>query len=304
MPNRKILVIGGNGFIGKNICKYLVLQNEEVYSFDIQTPDKHLDGVNHIVGDFFDDENLENAINGMDIIVHSLSTVNPGNSNVRYMQGYSRDFIQSIKLFSMSIEKDIKVVFLSSGGTVYGEQEVQPILENQLPLPINHYGNVKLCIENVIRTFNKQLHTKMLIARVSNPFGPGQDYTKGVGFVDAAIKKSIKGEKIEIWGDGKIVRDYIHIDDVCKMLYSIINYNGEIEVFNVSSNEGISQNDVIYELKNLGLNPEVVYKESRTVDVKKIILDNSAIKNIHDLNIKSFGEGLKEYYEFLKGKGN
>lgn len=305
MPNRKILIIGGNGFIGKNISKYLMLQEEIVYSFDIQKPDEKIDKVNYIVGDFFDDENLENAINGMDIIIHSLSTVNPGNSNTRYMQGYSRDFIQSIKLFSLAIEKEIKVIFLSSGGTVYGEQERQPILESQLPLPINHYGNVKLCIENVMRTFNKQLHTKMLIARVSNPFGPGQDYTKGVGFVDAALKKTLKGEKIEIWGDGKIVRDYIYIDDVCRMIYSIINYNGNNEVFNVSSNEGISLNDVIYEIRNLGLNPEVEYKESRTVDVKRIILDNNAIKNIHNLNIKTFREGLKEYYEYLiKEKNN
>lgn len=72
-------------------------------------------------------------------------------------------------------------------------------MEDALPRPINHYGNVKLCIENTIRTFNYQAHTKILIARISNPYGPGQDFNKGVGFIDAAIKKTIRGEKIEIW---------------------------------------------------------------------------------------------------------
>lgn len=89
----------------------------------------------------------------------------------------------------MCIKKNIRVIFLSSGGTVYGIQDEQPIVENAIASPINHYGAVKLCIETVIKTFNKQLHTKMIIARISNPYGPGQDYNKGVGFIDAALKK-------------------------------------------------------------------------------------------------------------------
>ena len=97
------------------------------------------------------------------------------------MEGYKRDFIQTINLCGMLIRQKTNMIFLSSGGTVYGVQEVQPIKETALPVPINHYGSLKLCIENVIRTFNTQLHTKMRIARISNPYGPGQDYHKGVG---------------------------------------------------------------------------------------------------------------------------
>ena len=207
---KKVLIIGGNGFIGSNLSNCLIKHKYEVYSFDIQLPRLKVDDVNYIVGDFFDDECLEKAITGMDVIIHSLSTVNPGNSNERFMQGYSRDFVQSVKLFDMCIKKNIKVIFLSSGGTVYGIQDEQPIKETALPAPINHYGAVKLCIENVMRTFNIQLHTKMLIARISNPYGPGQDFHKGVGFVDASLKKTLRNETIEIWGDGNVVRDYIY----------------------------------------------------------------------------------------------
>ncbi|MFQ8704818.1 MAG: NAD-dependent epimerase/dehydratase family protein [Thomasclavelia sp.] len=302
MPNKNVLVIGGNGFIGKNLCDYFSNQGECVYSFDIQKPDNYNKKVNYIIGDFFDDENLEKAIEDMDVIIHSLSTVNPGNSNERYLQGYSRDFIQSIKLFSLAIEKKIRVIFLSSGGTVYGIQEQQPISEYQQPLPINHYGNIKLCIENVIRTFNCQLHTKMLIARVSNPYGPGQDYQKGVGFVDAALKKAINHETIEIWGDGNIIRDYIYITDVCRMLYSLLDYNGDNEVFNISSNEGISQNMIINELHLLGHEPKVVYKSSRSVDVKKIVLDNTRIKTLYTKDNITFKEGIKMYNNYLINK--
>lgn len=196
------------------------------------------------------------------------------------------------------------MIFLSSGGTVYGVQEDQPIKETALPVPINHYGSVKLCIENVIRTFNTQRHTKMRIARISNPFGPGQDYHKGVGFVDAAIKKSICKETLEIWGDGENIRDYIYIEDVCKMLEALVDYDGKEEVFNLSSNEGISQNMVVDILKKIDGEFDVVYKAARSVDVRKIVLDNSKIKQIYKGEIRTFETGVKEYYNYLTKKIN
>lgn len=299
MEKNKVLIIGGNGFLGANICRHLVRKGYDVYSFDIARPEKKEIGITYIKGDFFDDVCLQNAIKGMDLIIHSLSTVNPGNSNQRYMQGYSRDFVQTVKLCSMIIDTQTQFIFLSSGGTVYGNQEHMPVNEDCFPLPINHYGSVKLCIESVIRTFNTQLHKKMRIARISNPYGPGQDYLKGVGFVDAAIKKALKHETIEIWGDGEVVRDYIYIDDVCKMIEALISYQGDIEVFNISSCEAITPNIVLENLREFGLEVDVVYKAARSVDVPKIVLDNSRIKAIYKEDILSFTGGIKKYLTYL-----
>lgn len=303
MKNRKVLIIGGNGFIGTNLANLLSQRDDlEVYSFDLALPKNELRNVQYLAGDFFDSSVLQDAIQGMDLVIHSLSTVNPGNSNKKYMEGYSRDFIQTVNLCRMLIEQKTNMIFLSSGGTVYGVQNFQPIKETALPVPINHYGSVKLCIESVIRTFNTQLHTKMRIARISNPFGPGQDYHKGVGFVDAAVKKTLSGETLEIWGDGENVRDYIYIEDVCKMLEALVDYEGDEEVFNLSSNEGISQNMVVDILKSLDESVDVVYKDARSVDVRKIVLDNSKIKSIYSGNIHSFEEGLRLYYDYLRQK--
>lgn len=303
MKSRKILIIGGNGFIGTNIARLLSGRKDlEVYSFDLVLPREELENVQYISGDFFDSSVLQDAIQGMDLVIHSLSTVNPGNSNKKYMEGYSRDFIQTVNLCRMLIEQKSNMIFLSSGGTVYGVQKNQPIKETALPVPINHYGSVKLCIESVIRTFNTQLHTKMRIARISNPFGPGQDYHKGVGFIDAAVKKALMGETLEIWGDGENVRDYIYIEDVCKMLEALVDYEGKEEVFNLSSNEGISQNRVVDILKSLDESVDVIYKDARSVDVRKIVLDNSKIKSIYSGEIHTFEEGLKLYYDYLRRK--
>lgn len=300
MGKIKTLIIGGNGFIGTNLGQYLVKQGMDVYSFDMIEPKNPNPEIHYIQGDFFDDNVLERIIDGMDIIYHSLSTINPGNSNTKYMMGYSRDFIQTVKLASMLLNTNTKLIFLSSGGTVYGNQKMQPIKENAVAMPINHYGNVKLCIENTIRIFDIQAHSKMLIARISNPYGPGQDFTKGVGFIDAVLKKALTKETIEIWGNGEVVRDYIYIDDVCAMLYELSKYEGEEVIFNVSSGVGTSQNEIIRIVKSINSDVKYSYKESRSVDASKIILNNEKIMNICKRDLLDIEAGIKNYYYLLK----
>lgn len=300
MKMRKILVLGGNGFLGRNLCNHLVAMGEDVYSFDMSLPEIENPEIHYIEGDFFDDYTLKKIIEGMDVIFHAICTLNPGNSNEKCILGYERDFVQTAKLCSFIKDTECRMIFFSSGGTVYGNQVEQPIKETAVPVPINHYGNLKLCIENTIRTFNFQMKKNMLVARISNPYGPGQDYHKGVGFIDAAIKRSLHHETIEIWGDGNIIRDYIFIDDVCKMLYSLIDYHGDIEVFNLSSNTGTSQNDVINILNKIIPHVQVKYLPARPVDAKKIVLDNTRIQSICNLQMVSLEDGIRRYYDYIQ----
>lgn len=297
---RKVLVLGGNGFLGRNLCRHLVEMGEDVYSFDMSLPEKESPGIHYLEGDFFDDYTLQKIIDGMDVIYHAICTLNPGNSNEKCILGYERDFVQTAKLCSFIKDTDCRMIFFSSGGTVYGNQIEQPIKETAVPVPINHYGNLKLCIENTIRTFNFQMKKNMLVARISNPYGPGQDYHKGVGFIDAAIKRTLKHETIEIWGDGNIVRDYIFIDDLCKMLYALIDYHGEFEVFNLSSNTGTSQNDVVNILRQITSEVAVNYLPARTVDAKKIVLENNRIRAICAFPLVTPEEGIRRYYEYIQ----
>lgn len=300
---RKVLVLGGNGFIGKNLASYFIKQNDEVYSFDITTPEDKEGDIHYIEGDFFDDYVLKRAIQDMDVIYHGVCTLNPGNSNDKFIMGYERDFVQTVKLCSWLKDTKTRMIFLSSGGTVYGNQEIQPIKEEAVPVPINHYGNLKLCIENTIRTCNFQSRQNMLIARISNPYGRGQDYRKGVGFVDASLKHGIHGEDIEVWGNGEIIRDYIYIDDVCRMLYTLSHYQGDREVFNISSMVGTSQNDVLGIIQKIFPDIRIRYKESRSVDAKKIILDNTNIMKLDDFRLVGLEEGINRYYKYILEQG-
>lgn len=296
---KKVLVLGGNGFIGQNLCKYLLEMGECVYSFDMALPKTRIDGISYLDGDFFDDYTLKKVIEGMDVIYHAICTLNPGNSNEKCILGYERDFVQTAKLCSWIMNTNTKMIFFSSGGTVYGNQEIQPIKEDAVPVPINHYGNLKLCIENTIRTFNFQSKKNMLIARISNPYGPGQDYLKGVGFIDAALKHAIHGEPIDVWGDGSVVRDYIYIDDLCKMLYALMQYKGEEVVFNLSSGVGASQKDILNIINKLVPDVEIKYSPARKVDAKKIVLDNSKISTLNVKAETDISYGIQKYYNYI-----
>ena len=296
---KKVLIIGGNGFIGENLSSYLKDSGFEVTSFDIRLPQNQTDNIKYVKGNFFDENDLFDAINNQNMIVHAISTITPGNSDQKYMNGYEKDFLQSVKLFEKVIENDQKLLFLSSGGTVYGNQNTQPIIEETIPHPINHYGNVKLCIENVIRLFNRQYKSNLKIARISNPYGPGHNSEKGIGFLDTALKNAMLNKPIEIWGKGKNIRDYVYISDVCTMLGDILLYDGEIDVFNVSTGIGTSQLEIIDKIKRLGYKPEVKFCDSRDIDTGKNILDNSRIMEFSSCRPLLLDEGLNKYHNYL-----
>ena len=296
----KILVLGGNGFIGKNLCKYISSMGHDVISFDMDYGFRESTKITYVKGDFFQDDDLIPYLKDVDVVFHAISTINPGNSNNKYMQGYTHDFLQSVKLCDLSKQYHFKIVYLSSGGTVYGFQTHMPIDEETLAIPINHYGNLKLCIENTFRTFNKQFNTNVIIARIANPYGPGQDYSKGVGFIDAALKRAIHNQTIEIWGDGTVIRDYIYIDDVCHMLASLIYYEGKESVFNISSNSGVSQNEIIKIIHKMVPDISVKYLPARSVDVPAIILNNTKILSVCKEQCIEIEEGITKYYKYLQ----
>lgn len=296
---KKVLILGGSGFIGINLSKFMSEMNYDVYSFDLRNPERCVPKVHYVIGDFFNDDDLREVIQDKDYIIHAISTLNPGNSNDCYVRGYEKDFLQTVKLCEMIIGSKTRLIFLSSGGTVYGQHANQPITEDVLPKPINHYGNIKLCMENTIRTFNYQRHIKTLIVRISNPYGVGQDFEKGVGFIDAVLKNSLSNTPITVWGDGENIRDYIYINDVCSMIINLLQYKGEYDTFNISSGIGVSQNQIIRLAEKMGLCPRVDYREGRSVDVRSIILDNHRIMNIYNNDILTIDKGMETYYKYL-----
>ena len=295
-----ILILGGSGFIGQNLTQYFEKEGYGVTVFDLKAPESPVPGAVYLTGDFFEDGNLDRITEGQDVIIHALSTINPGNSNTAYMRGYSKDFVQTMKLFDKLAETDKKLIFLSSAGTIYGRyEEGRPFVESDRLRPINHYGSVKCCIETAMRAFNVQQHTHLMSARISNPYGPGQDYRKGVGFIDAVVKAVMHGTPVEIWGDGSVVRDYIYIEDVCRMMEGLMHYDGPLQTFNISTGTGTSQNEIIALFRELGFDVNVKYLDSRTVDAKCNIVGNDKITGVTGVHARPLREGVIAYLRYL-----
>ena len=129
---------------------------------------------------------------------------------------------------------------------------------------------------------------------VANPFGRRQRVETAQGAVAAFFSKAMNGEPVEIWGDGSVVRDYIHVSDVAEAFARAVNYDGERSVFNIGTGIGTSLNELV-DLIERALGREVarVYRPSRRFDVPVSILDNSlARRELGWERRVTLGEGL------------
>lgn len=280
----RVLIIGGSGFIGSALAAHLAASGIPVRSLDPSAPACPVPGVEYIRGSFFEDSDVLPALEGCDAVVHAVSTVNPGTCAERFMRAWSMDVPRSAWLFAECAKRDIRVLFLSSGGAVYGSGVPVPTPESTPLRPDNHYGAAKVAIEAAASAAIAQQDANVIIARLANPYGPGQDSRRGVGFVDAAVRRTLAGKPVEIWGDGSIVRDYVWIGDVCEALESLLSYEGPHRVFNVGTGVGTTQLDVILAVRACGFAPKLHFLPARSVDVNVSVLDCGLLSD--EINIK------------------
>lgn len=296
--NKRCLILGGNGFIGSNLIKYLGEKSDySLTSFDREYPVNKINNVKYIKGEFSNDKELLDAVREQDIIIHLISTTNPGKSMIDPYSGYTVDVSQIIKILEAIKGTNSKIIFASSGGTVYGEPNECPIKEDHELNPICHYGIIKVTIEKIINMYNSIYGMNNKIMRISNPYGPGQDYTKGVGLIDAVIKKALNNETVTIWGDGNNIRDYIYIDDLCEAVKLICEYSGSETIFNIGSGEGNSINEIVSIVKKiLNKDIKIEYTKARENDIKHVYLDITKLTKTTNFKIENnIYNGIKKY---------
>lgn len=250
----KAIVFGGEGFIGSRLVQALVDAGHECTIVDRQPHDRLSsgpiqDGVTVCYGDFTDRKVVRTALGAGDTVFHLISTTLPKSSNEHPIYDVTTNVSGTIALLEESLRAGVrKVVFVSSGGTVYGVPRSVPIDESHATDPICSYGITKLAIEKYLHLFYVLHGLDYCVLRVSNPYGPGQRAGKGQGAIGTFIDRALNDETIEIWGDGGVVRDYVHVDDVASALVMAGKYNGIDKVFNVGSGHGHSLNDILEHL--------------------------------------------------------
>lgn len=304
------LVLGGSGFIGSRLVAALAAAGHPVRSFD--RGDARLDfvtagreHVSAIKGDFQNAGELAEAAEGCEICFHLVSTTLPKSSNDDPVFDVESNVVGSLRLLEICRSKGVrKIIYVSSGGTVYGVPRRVPIDETHPTEPVCSYGIAKLAIEKYLHLHYLLHGLEYCVLRVSNPYGPGQNIHAPQGAVGVFLGKLIDDAPIHIWGDGEVVRDYIYIDDVVGALLAAMKTAAPPVVLNIGSGAGLSLNALLAEIAAAtGRTPRVIYEDARLFDVPVSVLDIGKAREKLDWRPGiSMGEGLRRTWDWLLTK--
>lgn len=273
----RCLVLGGGGFIGLNLVQALLGAGHAVRVFDRPESAATLPReVEFFAGDFSTDS-MNGALDGCEVVFHLISTTLPKTSNDDPIQDLENNVAGTLRLLEAARAKGIrKIVFASSGGTVYGIPQQIPISEKHATDPLCAYGIGKLAIEKYLALYQRLHGLSYCVLRLSNPYGIGQFPNGKQGAVAAFSDKALKGEMIDVWGDGSVVRDYVYISDVISAFLRAMDYEGEPRVFNIGSGVGVSLNELL-DVIGQACGHELLYRHlpKRAFDVPVNVLDVS-----------------------------
>lgn len=304
-----ILILGAAGFIGTNLTlnlsknkddKITLVDKNKEYFVNIEK--KCLKNVT--IKEASLDEKMDFSIlDGQDIVYHLVSSNVPTTSNQHISLDIQANVLFSSYLFDACVEHSVKkVVFISSGGTVYGKEATCPLSEETPTNPISSYGIQKITIEKLLYLYNYIYGLDYRIIRLANPYGPYQRPNGVLGAVTTFTYKAIKREEIQVYGDGSVVRDYIYIDDAINAIIKVVNGENKHHTFNLGCGYGTSIKELLLTIeKALGIELKIVYRAGRTVDVPVNYLDISRYEKYYGkLNPISLEEGIKRTAKFMK----
>lgn len=272
----KIVLIGGNGFIGRSILRNLdVPGNRRVVVFDRSCCNTTLNNVEYISGDLHDKDALDAVIEEGDCVIHLGCTSVPVSSNFSIGHDATSNLLTTINLLDVCAQKRIgKFIFASSGGGIYGKPQYIPIDEVHPTEPLSIYGVHKLTIEKYLSIIEKKIGIDTVCLRIANPYGVYQRPFTGQGVIATFLASAIMNRPVSVWGDGTAVRDYIYIDDLCDLFNKVIAQKNCSGIYNVGSGYGTSISNIIKIIEEItDKSMQVEYKEVADVEVNCNILD-------------------------------
>lgn len=298
----RVALIGAGGFFGTNLARYLAPQVTELRCFGInQSFPEAMQGLIWVSGNMTD-TSLAEVLSGCDTVIHLASTSAPG-TDLNISADAEANLMASLRLFDRCVAAGVKrLVFISSGGTVYGIPNHTPIPESAPTLPITPYGVAKLAIEKYLEVYLRLHGLDYRVLRISNIYGPYQTTAKKQGVIAAFLSEALRGEPLEIWGDGKVVRDYLYVEDAAAAVLAAMHHEGSDRIFNIGSGLGMNLNEVIAAIENLlGLPLEKNYRPGRPVDVPVNILDCSLARSKLGWHADTtFAQGLVKTADWMR----
>ncbi len=300
MNNDAILLLGGNGFIGRALTHKFATEGYSVY---VLSPNAKasLPNVQAIRGSLGDCELLAKVLPHCQTVIHLASATTPGSSASRPILELDNlaptlSFLETLQAYP-----ERHLIFFSSGGTVYGNPRLLPVKEDAPLAPLSYYGAGKVALESMVNAYRAH-GNGVTILRPSNAYGPGQTMRQGFGLIRTILEHARVGTPIEIWGDGQNVRDYIYIDDIVEACSRLTKLPLDSGTYNLGSGTGYNINQLIEVVGEVcGKKLPIIHKPARTADVRSIVLDTNLLSDRlkWQANV-SLDDGIKRTWTWLK----
>ncbi len=281
----RVVLFGGGGFIGSHLARELLDAGYPVRIFDRKNCnwsnfDGVMDRIEAFEGDFVNVVDVRAALDGCGAAIHLVSSTLPSTSNENPVYDMEANVVATLRfLDAVRSLKVGRMLFISSGGTVYGRARRLPISEDDPTDPLCSYGIGKLAIEKYVGLYRHLHGMNASVFRIANPYGERQNPAAAQGAVAVFLARARAGQPIRIWGDGEAVRDYIYIGDVARALRMALDTNTDGALYNVGTGTGTSLNALIAAMRSVtGLPLRVDYEPGRPLDVPANVLDVSRIR--------------------------
>ena len=290
---RKCLIIGGSGFIGRNLIESLAHENYQIkvvdkFTENIKSLKSTFSNVEIVNLDVEDTECLISHIGDIENIIWLIHTSVPSTSMGNIESDLTSNLIPLIKFLQrlLNINTVQKFIYLSSGGTIYGETiDKKPISENHEKFPISSYGLTKLVAENYIDFILHDSQIQRFILRPSNIYGLYQNLNVPQGIIGHALKAAKERKPISLYDNKMFVRDFLFVSDLVNGIYKCLDYNIGLEemltnTFNIGYGKGYTIQQLLDEICKV-VNYDIVIKNlpARNFDCTYNVLDINKIKN-------------------------
>ncbi|MDD2774384.1 MAG: NAD-dependent epimerase/dehydratase family protein [Gallionella sp.] len=301
------LVIGGGGYIGAHLVAQLISTGRRVTVLGRSAEPRYVlpVGTTYISGDFAQAALLKCLLDEHQEVIDLAYATVPNTSFENPLTDLLQNLPPSVQLFTEAAHRGVKLVLVSSGGTVYGESLELPIRETHPTKPISPYGVTKLTLENYAYLYAATHGLKFVCLRPSNAYGVGQRPFAGQGFIATAMASAIRSVPIKVFGQHGAIRDYLYVSDLAAGIVAALENGRLSEIYNLSSGQGMSNMDIVHAFKPLlqdfGYKVQIEHLPERIFDVKTNILDSTKLKEHTGWETKvTFEDGLGLTYEWLR----